>query len=61
MNQGTFISNRVQNRPGGPGGDPMGEGEDDAPPAEARTKTEKDKDGKDKPKPVVVEKGFDPK
>jgi hypothetical protein len=61
MNQGTFISNRVQNRPGGPGGDPMGEGEDDAPPAEARTKTEKDKDGKDKPKPVVVEQGFDPK
>src|SRR3984957_11627038 len=38
MNQGTFISNRVQNRAGGPGGgDPMGEGEDDAPPpAEAR-------------------------
>src|SRR5580704_8502801 len=63
MNQGTFISNRVQNRPGGPGGgDPMGEGEDDAaPPVETRAKEEKDKDGKPKTKPVVVEQGFDPK
>ncbi len=62
MNQGTYISNRVQNRAGGPGGDPMGEGEEEAPPpAEARTKETKDKDGKPKPKPVVVEQGFDPK
>lgn len=53
INQGTFISSRIQTPPGQEG---MGM---DAPMEEA--KEEKDKDGKPKPKPVKVERAFDPK
>src|SRR5947207_10170268 len=59
VNQGTFISNRVQTAADGAGGmdgmpeemDTMGE---DMP-------VEKDKDGKEKPKKVTIERQFDPK
>lgn len=51
INQGTFISNKVQTA--GP------DGMDAPPPME--TAAVKDKDGKEKPKKVVVEKNFDPK
>ncbi len=60
INQGTFISNRVQTGRGD-GMDDMGDdGEMDASPSEKEA-TEKDKDGKEKPKKVVIERGFDPK
>jgi hypothetical protein len=56
VNQGTFISNRVQTAPDAADGmpeemDTMGE---DMP-------ERKDKDGKEKPKKVVIERNFDPK
>jgi hypothetical protein len=58
INQGTFISNRVQAAQDGgmDGMDMMGEDmmPDDMP-------AEKDKDGKEKPKKVVIERQFDPK
>jgi len=58
INQGTYISNRVQTgQDGGMDGmDMMGEDmmPDDMP-------AEKDKDGKEKPKKVVIERQFDPK
>ena len=50
INQGTFISNRVQTL--GPDGQPLMDPE----PMEAKAA-----DGKDKPKKIVVEKNFDPK
>jgi hypothetical protein len=50
INQGTYISNRVQTAQG-----------DDMPADEAADMVEKDKDGKEKLKKVVVEKDFDPK
>src|SRR5271165_3475589 len=59
VNQGTFISNRVQtgsDTPDGADAEMMGE---DMP--EDATKEEKDKDGKEKPKKVVIERNFDPK
>ncbi len=58
INQGTYISNRVQTAADNPDGMPG----DDMPPEMPReTKAEKDKDGKDKPKKVVIERNFDPK
>ena len=62
INQGTYISNKVQNL--GPDGMPMDPPEEMPAAKEARGKdaTGKDKDGKDaKPKKIVVEKNFDPK
>jgi hypothetical protein len=60
INQGTFISNRVQ-AGRGDGTDDMGDdGEMDAAPSDKEA-TEKDKDGKEKQKKVVIERGFDPK
>ncbi len=55
MNQGTFISSRIQTRPNADGMDE--EMAMDMP----EDKTEKDKDGKEKKKKVVVEEAFDPK
>ncbi len=61
INQGTFISNRIQTgrNPNGPPGE---EGMEEPQPMPEDEKDAKDKDGKDKkPKPVKVEKNFDPK
>ena len=55
MNQGTFISSRIQTRPNADGMDE--EMAMDMP----EEKNEKDKDGKEKKKKVVVEEAFDPK
>jgi hypothetical protein len=59
INQGTYISNRVQTAADNPDGMPG----DDMPPDMPRdaAKDSKDKDGKDKPKKVVIERNFDPK
>jgi hypothetical protein len=54
INQGTFISSRIQT-PTNPDGSPA-----DPEPMDSKP-MEKDKDGKEKVKPVKVEKGFDPK
>lgn len=54
INQGTFISSRIQS-PTNPDGSPA-----DPEPMDSKT-MEKDKDGKEKVKPVKVEKAFDPK
>src|SRR6185503_16700434 len=58
INQGTYISNRVQtaNADGMPGEGMPG---DDMPP-EMPAREAKDKDGKEKPKKVTVERNFDP-
>jgi hypothetical protein len=56
INQGTYISNRVQTATDNPDGMPG----DDMPPEMPR-ETGKDKDGKDKPKKVTIERNFDPK
>jgi len=58
INQGTYISNRVQTAADNPDGMP---GEDMPPEMPREAKAEKDKDGKDKPKKVVIERNFDPK
>ena len=56
INQGTYISNRVQ------AANANGDGAEDMPEEGADAATmEKDKDGKEKPKKVVIEKSFDPK
>jgi hypothetical protein len=52
INQGTYISSRIQTRPGA---------EEEPPMPAADAKEEKDKDGKVKKKPVKVEAAFDPK
>src|SRR5581483_4282276 len=59
INQGTYISNRVQTAADNPDG--MGDDMPDMPREAAQDKDAKDKDGKDKPKKVVIERGFDPK
>jgi hypothetical protein len=56
INQGTYISNRVQTAADNPDGMPG----DDMPPDLPRDAA-KDKDEKDKPKKVVIERNFDPK
>jgi hypothetical protein len=54
INQGTYISNRVQAA--------QADGMDEMPEEPAAAEPmEKDKDGKEKPKKVTIEKGFDPK
>jgi hypothetical protein len=58
INQGTFISNRVQTAADGAEGMDMEMMGEDMPEDTAK---EKDKDGKEKPKKVVVERNFDPK
>src|ERR1700735_247215 len=61
INQGTYISNRVQTAADNPEADPADQEMADAM-AEAEEKADKAKDGKDaKPKPVVIERAFDPK
>src|SRR5580704_5194403 len=62
INQGTYISNRVQTAADNPDADPADQEMADAM-AEAEEKADdKAKDGKDaKPKPVVIERAFDPK
>jgi hypothetical protein len=62
INQGTYISNRVQTAADNPDADPADQEMADAM-AEAEAKADdKTKDGKDaKPKPVVIERTFDPK
>src|SRR5580700_11157306 len=62
INQGTYISNRVQTAADNPDADPADQEMADAT-AEAEAKADdKAKDGKDaKPKPVVIERTFDPK
>jgi len=54
LNQGTYISSRIQTR-NNPDGSPM------EPEPMAEEKPEKDKDGKERVKPVKVEAAFDPK
>ena len=61
VNQGTFISNRVQTAPDGAGGAAEGEMMTEEMPDDMSKETEKDKDGKEKPKKVVIERTFDPK
>src|SRR5580765_8368135 len=58
VNQGTFISNRVQTAENAEG---MEGAEAEAMPEMPDTPAEKDKDGKEKPKKVVIERNFDPK
>src|SRR6476660_2423873 len=55
MNQGTFISSRIQTRPNADGTD------EEMLIYMYEDTTEKDKDGKEKKKKVVVEEAFDPK
>jgi hypothetical protein len=59
VNQGTFISNRVQTASDTPGGGADGEMMTEEMPEERSKETEKDKDGKEKPKKVVIERNFD--
>jgi hypothetical protein len=61
VNQGTFISNRVQTASDTPGGGADGEMMTEEMPEDRSKETEKDKDGKEKPKKVVIERNFDPK
>ena len=61
INQGTFISNRVQTASDTPGGGADGEMMTEEMPEDRSKETEKDKDGKEKPKKVVIERNFDPK
>jgi Protein of unknown function (DUF1501) len=60
VNQGTFISNRVQTAPDAAGGAPDGEMMTEEMPDDMK-EPEKDKDGKEKLKKVVIERNFDPK
>src|SRR5579863_2294286 len=59
INQGTYISNRVQTAADNPDGMPGDDTQPDMPRDAAKDR--KDKDGKDKPKKVVIERNFDPK
>ena len=61
INQGTYISNRVQTAPDGPDGMPGEDMPEEMPEDAAKDQDAKDKDGKDKPKRVVIERYFDPK
>jgi len=61
VNQGTFISNRVQTASDTPGGGADGEMMTEEMPEDRSKEAEKDKDGKEKPKKVVIERNFDPK
>jgi hypothetical protein len=61
VNQGTYISNRVQTAADAAGGGADGEMMTEEMPDEAAKEAEKDKDGKEKPKKVVIERNFDPK
>jgi hypothetical protein len=61
INQGTYISNRVQTAADNPDGMPGDDMPPDMPREAAQEKDAKDKDGKDKPKKVVIERNFDPK
>ena len=60
VNQGTFISNRVQTAPDAAGGAAEEEMMTEEMPRDSK-EAEKDKDGKEKLKKVVIEKSFDPK
>jgi hypothetical protein len=61
INQGTYISNRVQTAADNPDGMPGEDMPPDMPREAAKDADAKDKDGKEKPKKVVIERGFDPK
>ena len=61
VNQGTFISNRVQTAADAAGGGAEGEMMTEEMPEDASKEPEKDKDGKEKLKKVVIERNFDPK